>query len=115
MIGVDIVEIARLARILREKHAQSFIEEVLTYQEAQLLRNLGPEKVDSIISELFAAKESVIKASRQSLTLADFHRINVAYMGEGKCIASIEGGDERFMVSTSILGDQVIAMAVSID
>lgn len=58
--GIDLVEIARIARMMRE-HGQSFLERCFTEAERGYCME-GPKRRDERLAARFAAKEAVLKA-----------------------------------------------------
>lgn len=60
-IGMDLVEIARVAKLLREPHGERFVARVLTPGERELAqRRQG--RLAEFVAGRFAAKEAVVKA-----------------------------------------------------
>ncbi|MFK7691508.1 holo-ACP synthase [Paenibacillus sp. HJGM_3] len=60
-IGMDLVEIARIRRILEEPHGARFVERVLTPEERERAATRG-NRLAEYVAGRFAAKEAVAKA-----------------------------------------------------
>ncbi|WP_127588157.1 holo-ACP synthase [Paenibacillus koleovorans] len=64
-IGTDLVEIARIRRILEQPHGPRFVERLLTPAERELAAARGggsPGRLAEFVAGRFAAKEAVAKA-----------------------------------------------------
>lgn len=61
-IGLDIVDLDRVERILRQSSGRRFAERVLTKRELDRYLSLGPRRGLEFVAGRFAAKESVAKA-----------------------------------------------------
>lgn len=61
-IGLDVVELARMEKILIGPGSQKFIERILTERESEALVKLQPRRKLEYISGRFAVKEAVVKA-----------------------------------------------------
>ena len=77
-LGNDLVEVARMEKILAGQHAQQFVERVLTPTEQQFMQALkNPEK---FLAKRWAAKEAAAKALgtgiAQGVSFQDFEISN---------------------------------------
>ena len=61
-IGLDVVELARMANILAGRSGSRFIDKVLTPGERKIWEGLPPRRAVEYASGRFAAKEAVVKA-----------------------------------------------------
>jgi holo-[acyl-carrier protein] synthase len=61
-IGLDVVELARMERVLAGPGKRRFVDRVLTARESEGWASLPPRRALEYISGRFAAKEAVVKA-----------------------------------------------------
>ncbi|WP_256761704.1 holo-ACP synthase [Cohnella sp. WQ 127256] len=61
-IGLDVVELARMERLLAGPANHKFVDRVLTIREQEGWVDLQPRRALEYISGRFAAKEAVVKA-----------------------------------------------------
>ncbi len=61
-IGLDVVELARMDKLLSGSAKHKFIARVLTTLESASLASLQPRRALEYVSGRFAAKEAVVKA-----------------------------------------------------
>ncbi|MCE2966298.1 MAG: holo-ACP synthase [Phycisphaerales bacterium] len=91
--GVDIVEVSRIARLLRE-HGERFIERTYTPDEASLCRDT--RRSDERFASRFAMKEAVVKALgtgfAQGVAHTDVQTLNDSV---GRPVVTLTGGAAR--------------------
>jgi holo-[acyl-carrier-protein] synthase len=68
MIGIDIVDIARMAKAI-ERYGDRFLEKVFTAEEIKYMK--GKRRIGETMAGHFAAKEAFIKAMGKSLPWKD--------------------------------------------
>lgn len=108
MIGIDIIEIERIAGIL-QRYGDRFLRRVFSEEEIALYKK--HRKRLSFLAGRFAAKEAVIKASGRYIS---WDRIEI--LGEEKPYAKIEGNTEiPLMLSISHTKTLAVAVAVILD
>ncbi|TVY03235.1 holo-ACP synthase [Cohnella terricola] len=61
-IGLDVVERARMSRILSGEASRRFVERILTPGEIAIADTLSPRRALEFVCGRFAAKEAVVKA-----------------------------------------------------
>jgi len=61
-VGLDVVELDRIERIMRQPFGARFAHKVLTPRERERLAALPPRRALEFIAGRFAAKEAVVKA-----------------------------------------------------
>lgn len=115
MIGIDLVQVIRMKRILEDKYGGQFLRRMFTEEERNRIAVLPFEERSRTAAEIFAAKESVVKASATKLGLKDFSRINVCRVSSSEVIAVVSCTDDSFRVSISALGGCILAVAVAIE
>lgn len=101
-IGCDIVAIKRF-----RSNARQLAERVLTPQEKILYEALSEIRRPEWLAGRFAAKEAIVKAIGQGLTLS---QISVLSDFEGKPVCAIEG----YLVLVSISHEAEFAIAYAI-
>ena len=91
--GVDIVEVSRIARLLRE-HGERFVERTYTPAEAELCR--ATRRSDERFASRFAMKEAVVKALGTGFAQGVAHT-DVATLNEetGRPVVELVGGAAR--------------------
>jgi holo-[acyl-carrier protein] synthase len=119
--GVDIIEIARIARLVRR---QPFPAKIYTQDEADACRaeGLSALRMDSRLAGLFAAKEAVMKALGTGWTRgAAFSEISISHTEAGQPQANLTGttkaiaekiGVEKIFLSISHTRDHAVAVVV---
>ena len=118
-IGVDIVEIARIARLL-ERHPDRFRRRILRDEEVRAFKHLFPEA--AYIARQFAAKEAVSKALGTGMR-SGVHFRNIVVLRDEKGMPVVrldDAADKRLdalggksvMVSISDEREYAIAYAV---
>lgn len=115
MIGVDLVQEIRIKAILEDKYCERFLKRLCTEEERKSIDAIPADERSRAVSEIFAAKESVVKASATKLNLNDFPRINVRRISSNEITAVVSLSDEFFRVSFSTLGNCIFAVAVAVD
>jgi phosphopantetheine--protein transferase-like protein len=113
LIGIDSVYVPRMQKILEGINGDLFLDKILTDEEKQLFHMGDSGKKAEALSRIFAMKEAVIKASAIQLEINDLSRIHIESRDSGQLTASIAGEDEAFFISASLLGNYVIAVAIS--
>jgi phosphopantetheinyl transferase (holo-ACP synthase) len=112
MIGIDLVDISRIRSILKKSHTRKFIFKIVGNCKGCIGDDCYSLNIINTISELFAVKEAVIKASSSNLSIADFLKINVEKKSVGQFIASVAGENTEYIVSTCNYEDYVLAVAL---
>ena len=116
-VGVDIVEIPRIARAL-ERWGERFLRKVYTEAETAYCRGRVPE-----LAVRFAAKEAISKALGTGMVGIRWAELEVLADRRGKPVVTLYGralaraeelGLEQWAVSLSHDGDLAIAMVVAI-
>ena len=114
-VGVDMIEIDRVARVL-QRHPRRFLERVFTPEEVAFCRGRVPE-----LAARFAAKEAMMKALGTGARSVAWRDIEVLPDRRGKPLVYLYGGAaERadviglgaMDISLSHLADFAIAVAV---
>ena len=84
-VGIDVVELARLERILGQSHGLRFVQRVLTAREMEKWAELPSRRGLEFISGRFAAKEAVAKALGCGIgAAAGFQDMEIIADGQGK-------------------------------
>jgi holo-[acyl-carrier-protein] synthase len=68
MIGIDIVDVARMTRAI-ERYGDRFLEKVFTAEEIKYMK--GKRRIGETMAGHFAAKEAFVKAMGRSLSWKD--------------------------------------------
>lgn len=61
-IGLDVVEMGRIAGVLDSTAGERFVARVLTARETELLQGMPPKRRTQFVAGRFALKEAVVKA-----------------------------------------------------
>ena len=85
-VGVDMIEIGRVARVLR-RHPRRFLDRVYTPEEVAFCRGRVPE-----LAARFAAKEAVMKALGTGARSVAWRDIEVLPDRRGKPLVYLHGG-----------------------
>lgn len=119
--GVDIVEVARVGRLL-DDHAERFIERCFTPSEVGHAGD-GPRRLEHLAGR-FAAKEAVLKALATGLTQGiAWTDIEVVPEGSGAPTVRLSGmaariasdrGISRIWLSISHISTHAVASAVAV-
>ncbi len=121
-VGVDVVEIGRIARAA-ERFGARFLERVYAPDELAYCRQRGrrPEQQAGCLAGRFAAKEAVMKALGTGARGVSFHEIvvtrlpggrpGVSLLGRAAAAARRQGVDE---ISLSISHGREVAVAVAL-
>jgi len=81
-VGVDIAEIARFSQILSRPTAKRFLERTLHPREIEYISNIGaPSRQAQILATRWAAKEALVKATRNRGLF--YHCIEIAKHQDG--------------------------------
>ena len=106
-LGVDIVEVARMARVL-ERHGERFLERVFSPGEKELIlaRPEGPLSA----AGFFAAKEACSKALGTGMKGISWQEIQVTHLPSGKPQLVLSGAAKRLFES---LGGESIHLSLS--
>jgi len=102
-----------MQKILAAEYGDLFFNKILSEKEKNHACIANSQNRPGAASEIFAMKEAIIKASTKQLTINDLNRIQIEWANQDQMIAYIPGEEERFRVSTSTLGDYILAIAVS--
>jgi holo-[acyl-carrier protein] synthase len=102
MIGIDIVDIARITKAI-ERYGDRFLEKVFTANEIKYAK--GKRRIGETLAGHFAAKEAFIKAVGKSLPWKDIE----VHHEEGKPYIMFQG--ERYD-SVSISHEHTYAVSV---
>lgn len=115
-IGVDIIEIERIARAI-ERWGERFLAHVYTPSEIAFCRGRAPE-----LAARFAAKEAISKALGTGLAGIAWHEMEVLPDPRGKPLVRLYGrasarasalGLDSFAISLSHSRDYAVAMVVA--
>ncbi len=115
-VGVDMIEISRVARVL-QRHPRRFLDRVYTPEEVAFCRGRVPE-----LAARFAAKEAVMKALGTGARSVAWRDIEVLPDRRGKPLVYLYGGAEAraeaiglhaIDISLSHLADFAVAVVVS--
>ncbi len=115
-VGVDMIEIRRVARVL-QRHPRRFLDRVYTPEEVAFCRGRVPE-----LAARFAAKEAVMKALGTGARSVAWRDIEVLPDRRGKPLVYLYGGAaaraetiglHAIDISLSHLADFAIAVVVS--
>ncbi len=88
-IGTDMVEIARVKKMLEDRHAEKFIGRVLTDAERKLAEE-RQGRLHEFVAGRFAAKEAVVKALGCGIgRLAGFRDVEIAADSYGRPVCRI--------------------------
>jgi holo-[acyl-carrier protein] synthase len=90
-VGLDVVELERIEKILKQPSGKRFAEKVLTAKEGERWASLPFRRSLEFIAGRFAAKEAVVKAFGCGIgLLAGFHDIEILPDSAGKpeCLLS---------------------------
>lgn len=121
-IGTDIVEIARIARILESGAGSRFLRRILTGAELDLVRGRPAERLAEFAAGRFAAKEAAAKALGCGIGgKAGFHDLEIApapagrpecrLSGKARAAVGFRDGD-RLHLSLSHSDGHAVAFAV---
>ncbi|RKP48809.1 holo-[acyl-carrier-protein] synthase [Cohnella endophytica] len=122
-IGLDVVELARMEKLLSGAAGRRFVERVLTAREREHLSNLRPRRALEYVSGRFAAKEAVVKALGCGIgAKVGFHDIEVLPDALGKPIgvlskASMERlgwKDQAYTLHIAITHERSLAAATAL-
>ena len=114
-VGVDMIEIARVARVLK-RHPSRFLDRVFTPEEVAFCRGRVPE-----LAARFAAKEAMMKALGTGARSVAWRDIEVLPDRRGKPLVYLYGGAaerakaiglDAMDISLSHLAEFAIAVAV---
>lgn len=105
-VGCDIVEIARIAKAIEQKH---FIERVFTEREISYCQGRGKQAAASFAAR-FAAKEAVLKAFGTGLRGGKLLEIEVVLDPLGKPSINLSGYHAEFAAN---LGVKTILLSLS--
>ena len=113
MIGIDTVNIARIKKIVEGSAGSIFLQRIFTSEEIRGIPIAGNPARPTSIARLFAAKESLIKASAGTLSLDGLNRIQVSIDGGKTWDVHFPGisSDAQISLSCSVGSGYVIAIA----
>jgi holo-[acyl-carrier protein] synthase len=95
-IGLDVVELARIDKLLSGPSRNKFVARVLTAQENASWASLQPRRALEYISGRFAAKEAVVKALGCGIgALVGFKDIEVLPDEHGKPVCTLSDASIR--------------------
>lgn len=86
MIGVDIVDIKRVARAARSEH---FLSRVFTVKELEYYESTG--RRDETLAGFFCAKEAVFKALGSGISGLNFHDVEIDHLKSGAPVVHLYG------------------------
>lgn len=118
-IGIDIIEIKRLARAI-ERWGKRFEEKVLTEKERQNSFRLRKKAKLAYIAGRFAAKEAIFKSIRGGTSWQDIEILSgengQPYLADKKKIRGVldKKGIEKVLISISHDKDYAIAQAMAL-
>ena len=98
-VGLDIVEIKRVARIL-ERQGDAFPDRILTEDESR--DRLGNHDGPAHLAGLFAAKEAVMKAMGTGMAGASFREIRIRHLDSGQPTVELRGDTRQRAESMGI-------------
>jgi holo-[acyl-carrier protein] synthase len=122
-IGLDVVELERMAKLLEGPAKDKFVARVLTEQERMGWNRLQPRRALEYISGRFAAKEAVVKALGTGIgAIVGFMDIEVLpdALGKPVCLISQEAiqrlgwEGHAFKVHIAITHERTLAVATAI-
>jgi len=122
-IGLDVVELARLERIIRQPHGPRFIQKVLTALESERLAGLSDRRKLEYIAGRFAAKEAVVKALGCGIGASvGFLDIEIAAGDQGKPLCRLSPAswrrlglqNDRYIIHVAITHERNLAAANAI-
>jgi holo-[acyl-carrier protein] synthase len=122
-IGLDVVELARMEKVLAGSGRLKFVGRILTERESLACATLQPRRALEYISGRFAAKEAVVKALGCGIgTLVGFRDIELLPDAMGKPICTLSadsvkrlGWEERtFRIHIAITHERTLAAATAI-
>ena len=115
-VGVDVVEIARIARVL-SLFGERFLRRLFSPEELAYYRGKGMRRWQEGVAALFASKEAVKKLFLQRGYSLGFRDITILHtsMGEPRVFVA-RGGEvfQRISLSFSHSRDVVVAVAVGV-
>jgi len=99
-IGTDIVNIARIEKIL-SKHSTRFLNRLFTSQEQQVLEKYThPKRRISAIAKRFAAKEAIAKAFGTGISQeVRFHDMEITHDSRGKPLVILSERAQNYLAS----------------
>ncbi len=103
-VGTDIVELARIERILRKDKHEKFLQRILTKKELELCRN-KERGIIAFAGGRFAAKEAVAKALGTGIgKIVGFQDIEILPDANGKpeCLIS-EKARQRLQLPSPVI------------
>ncbi|WP_239617829.1 holo-ACP synthase [Cohnella mopanensis] len=122
-IGLDVVELARMDKILSGPGSRKFAERVLTARESEEWASLQPRRALEFISGRFAAKEAVVKAIGCGIgATVGFKDIEVLPDEWGKPVCSLSHAsvgrlgwtEEAYRIHIAITHERSIAAATAL-
>ena len=109
-LGIDIVEIARIKRIIMEKEEQ-FLNKLFTLEEQRFIPPQDQRKIEYIAGR-FAGKEAVAKALGTGIGKALAWRdIEIIPLPTGKPVVQLKNGNKNHHILISISHTSSLAMA----
>ncbi|GAA0321697.1 holo-ACP synthase [Oceanobacillus oncorhynchi subsp. oncorhynchi] len=91
-IGVDIIELARIKRLLEKNNR--FLERVLTSRELEQAEQLAPHRRVEYTAGRFAAKEALSKANGTGIGKLSFQQIEIRNHANGAPEMQAEGMED---------------------
>lgn len=89
-VGLDVVELERLARLMAQPIGARFAARVLTEQERMRWASMPPRQALDFIAGRFAAKEAVVKALGCGIgAMVGFHDIEILPDEKGKPVCRL--------------------------
>lgn len=122
-IGNDVLEIARMHKLMSGRHAESFMDRILTPAEREIANQRGKRLIE-FVSGRFAAKEAISKAFGCGIGgTMSFTDIEVLPDRKGKPVATLSAqawerlglpAEDRYMIHLSITHQTELAAAFAV-
>ncbi|WEK53662.1 MAG: holo-ACP synthase [Candidatus Cohnella colombiensis] len=122
-VGLDVVELDRIASVLSGTGKDKFIARILTPSEQARLSEMSAKREIEFVAGRFAAKEAVVKALGCGIgTIVGFHDVEVTRNEQGKPICELSEAaltrlglqKERCVVHIAITHERSLAAATAI-
>lgn len=122
-VGLDVVELERMERILKQSHGTRFVQRVLTERERDRWKELPVRRGLEYVAGRFAAKEAVAKAFGCGIgTAVGFQDIEIVASGDGRpeCRLSaagwqrLEKREDQHRIHVAITHERKLAAASAI-
>lgn len=101
-IGTDIVQIARIKKILL-RHPEAFAKRILSLEEYTQYQNLNAHQSAHYLAKRFAGKEAVAKALGTGIANGvEFKQISITNNPQGQPIVSYTGVAAQYILKNQI-------------